>query len=96
MSDVYSFGVVLLEIISGSGAIRRHTDGLRGELTLWADPYLKDKMELHHIIDPRLQKKYPMEQAQELAHIILHCLNSKPKNRPIMTEIVTSLQRLNE
>lgn len=95
MSDVYSFGVVLLEIISGSGAIRKHTDGLHVELTLWAKPYLKDKMELHRIIDPRLQKKYHMEQAHELAHIILHCLNTDPKSRPTMTEIVTSLQRLN-
>ncbi|RWR89838.1 putative serine/threonine-protein kinase NAK [Cinnamomum micranthum f. kanehirae] len=95
MSDVYSFGVVLLEIISGSGAIRKHTNGLHVELTLWAKPYLKDKLELHRIIDPRLQKKYHMEQAHELAHIILHCLNTDPKSRPTMTEIVTSLQRLN-
>lgn len=35
-----------------------------------------------------------MEEAQEFAEIILRCLNSDPKNRPTMSEVVAALEQL--
>lgn len=35
-----------------------------------------------------------MEEAQTFAQIILRCLNSDPKNRPTMSEVVAALEQL--
>ncbi|PIA27913.1 hypothetical protein AQUCO_07400031v1 [Aquilegia coerulea] len=93
-TDVYSFGVVLLEIFCGCGAIRKHTDGMAGDLTAWATPYLSNKLQLSHVIDRKLHKNLCMEQAVEFANIILRCLNHDPKSRPTMNEVVIALEQL--
>ncbi|KAL9424127.1 hypothetical protein AB3S75_036080 [Citrus x aurantiifolia] len=90
-TDVYSFGVVLLEILSGKTAAMRRTIGLAGN---WAKPYLSNKLALHQIIDEKLGRNIQMEEAQEFAEIILRCLNSDPKNRPTMSEVVAALEQL--
>lgn len=90
-TDVYSFGVVLLDIISGKTAAMRRTNGLAGN---WAKPYLSNKLALHQIIDEKLGRNIQMEEAQEFAEIILRCLNSDPKNRPTMSEVVAALEQL--
>ncbi|XP_077224191.1 putative serine/threonine-protein kinase PBL11 [Tasmannia lanceolata] len=94
MTDVYGFGVLLLEILSGSGAIREHTDGFVGNLTCWAKPYLCKKSELLHVIDPRIRGKFRMEEACKFANIILRCTDANPKSRPTMTEVVATLEQL--
>ncbi|KAF5183882.1 Serine/threonine-protein kinase BIK1 [Thalictrum thalictroides] len=93
-TDVYSFGVVLLEIFSGCGAIRKHTDGMAGDLATWATPYLSNRLQLSHVIDRKLRKNLCIEQALEFANIILRCLNHEPKSRPTMNEVVIALEQL--
>ncbi|XP_058092108.1 probable serine/threonine-protein kinase PBL18 [Magnolia sinica] len=93
-TDVYSFGVVLLEIMSGSPAIKRHSDGLVCDLALWAKPYLSDNGELQCVIDRKLRGKFPMEEAYEYASIVLRCLDGNPKRRPTMTDVATALEQL--
>ncbi|KAL5759571.1 hypothetical protein ACOSQ2_018409 [Xanthoceras sorbifolium] len=88
-TDIYSFGVVLLEILSGTHAVK--SDGVAAT---WAKPYLSNKLELHHVIDKKLEKSIRVEEAQEFAEIILKCLSLNPKSRPTMTEIVAGLEQL--
>jgi serine/threonine protein kinase len=95
-TDIYSFGVMLLEIFSGYGAIRKHSDGAEGNLVQWAEPYLSNKLDMHSVIDKRLEKNFPREGVQEFAKIILRCLSSDPKERPTMSEVVADLQRLQQ
>lgn len=93
-SDIYSFGVVLLEIFSGYGAIKKYSDGVERNLVQWAEPYVSNKLDMHSVIDKRLEKNFPREGVQEFAQIILRCLSSNPKERPTMSEVVADLQGL--
>ncbi|PQM33835.1 putative serine/threonine-protein kinase NAK [Prunus yedoensis var. nudiflora] len=95
-TDVYSFGVVLLEILSGSCAVKKYSDGMAGDLTKWAEPYLSNRRKLHHVIDQRLGNNFPVEEAHKFAELILRCLDSDPKSRPTMAEVVSDLEKLQE
>ncbi|XP_056164082.1 probable serine/threonine-protein kinase PBL3 [Syzygium oleosum] len=93
-TDVYSFGVVLLEIFSGSRAIRKPSNGTTGNLAQWAEPYLKDKVKLHRVMDRKLKRNFPAQEAHEFAEIILKCLHLDPKSRPTMAEVVARLEEI--
>ncbi|KAL5992168.1 hypothetical protein ACLOJK_013083 [Asimina triloba] len=93
-TDVYSFGVVLLEIISGSAAIRTCTNGLVGDLALWAKPHLSSKAELCRVIDSKLRGKLHMEEAYEYARIVLGCLDTNATTRPTMAQVAAALEQL--
>ncbi|XP_048134987.1 probable serine/threonine-protein kinase PBL9 [Rhodamnia argentea] len=93
-TDVYSFGVVLLEIFTGSRAIRKHTNGAAVTLVQWAEPYLKDKVKLHHVMDRKLKRNFPMQEAQKFAEIIVKCLHLDPTSRPTMAEVVARLEEI--
>ncbi|KAM0983948.1 hypothetical protein ACFX2I_011352 [Malus domestica] len=95
-TDVYSFGVVLLEIFSGSCAVKKYSDGMAGDLTKWAEPYLSNRQQLHCVIDQRLGNNFPVEKAHKFAELILRCLDSNPTNRPTMNEVVADLEELHE
>ncbi|KAG6471351.1 probable serine/threonine-protein kinase PBL16 [Zingiber officinale] len=94
MSDVYSFGVVLLEFLTG----KRSLDKCRpaGEQTLvdWAGPYLTKRQRVFAIVDPKLGKNYPEKAAQRVAWLASHCLNHNLKARPLMRDVVVSLESL--
>ncbi|KAG8663071.1 hypothetical protein MANES_01G174900v8 [Manihot esculenta] len=95
-SDVYSFGVVLLELLSG----RRAMDDERAyfvEETLvdWAKPFLSDPRRVLRIMDTRLGGQYFKKGAQAAAALALQCLHTDPKNRPLMIEVLTALEKLN-
>lgn len=94
-SDVYGFGVVLLEMLTGLRAL--DTNRPTGEINLveWAVPYLENKRKLKKIMDPRLANKYPMEAAIQAAEITKKCLQSDPKNRPSMDNILETLEQVN-
>lgn len=63
-------------------------------LTEWALPLLKEKKKFLNIIDPRLEGDYPIKGVHKAAMLAYHCLNRNPKARPLMRDIVDSLEPL--
>lgn len=93
-SDVYSFGVVLLELLTGRRSLDKSRPAREQNLTDWALPLLKEKKKLLNIIDPRLAGDYPIRGVYKAAMLAYHCLNRDPKARPLMQDIVDSLEPL--
>ncbi|GJV44672.1 putative serine/threonine/dual specificity protein kinase, catalytic domain-containing protein [Tanacetum coccineum] len=93
-SDVYSFGVVLLEVLCGRPAVDPSLDerGLVG----WAQRNIKEGT-LNDIIDlnmtgltPCSRKKIKIIKA--FVKIAVKCLQTRPKDRPTMSEVVVDLE----
>ncbi|KAL2506669.1 putative receptor-like protein kinase [Abeliophyllum distichum] len=95
-SDVYSFGVVLLELLTGRKSLDKLRPAREQNLTDWAVPLLKDKKKLLNIVDPRLGDDYPVKGVHKAAMLAYHCLNRNPKARPLMRDIVDSLEPLQD
>jgi len=93
-SDVYSFGVVLLELLTGRKSLDKLRPAREQNLTEWAIPLLKEKKKFVNIIDPRLDGDYPIKAVHKAAMLAYHCLNRNPKARPLMRDIVDSLEPL--
>lgn len=93
-SDVYSYGVVLLELLTGRKSLDKSRPAREQNLTDWALPLLKEKKKLLNIIDPRLEGDYPIKGVNKAAMLAFHCLNRNPKARPLMRDIVDSLEPL--
>ncbi|KAI3729146.1 hypothetical protein L6452_17796 [Arctium lappa] len=93
-SDVYSFGVVLLELLSGRRALDKEKIGIEQDLVEWTKPYLGDKRKLFRIMDTRLEGQYPQKGAYTAATLALQCLNTEPKARPRMSEVLVNLEEL--
>lgn len=93
-SDVYSFGVVLLELLTGRKSLDKSRRAREQNLTDWAIPLVKEKKKLLDIVDPRLEGDYPIKGVQKAAMLAYHCLNRNPKARPLMRDIVDSLEPL--
>ncbi|PHU29828.1 putative receptor-like protein kinase [Capsicum chinense] len=93
-SDVYSFGVVLLELLTGRKSLEKSRPAREQNLTDWALPLLREKKKLLNIIDPRLDGDYPIKAVHKAAMLAYHCLNRNPKARPLMRDIVDSLEPL--
>ncbi|CAK8578659.1 unnamed protein product [Lathyrus sativus] len=93
-SDVYSFGVVLLELLTGRKSLDKQRPAREQNLTEWALPLLKEKKKVLSIIDARLEGNYPIKGAHKAAMLAYHCLNKNPKARPLMRDIVDSLEPL--
>ncbi|KAK1309869.1 putative receptor-like protein kinase [Acorus calamus] len=95
-SDVYSFGVVLLELLTGRKSLDKSRPAREQNLTEWARPILREKKKLLNIVDPRLEGDYPVKAIHKAAMLAYHCLNHNPKARPLMRDIVDSLEPLQE
>uniref|UniRef100_A0A1D1ZAE3 non-specific serine/threonine protein kinase n=1 Tax=Anthurium amnicola TaxID=1678845 RepID=A0A1D1ZAE3_9ARAE len=93
-SDVYSFGVVLLELLTGRKSVDKTRPARQQNLADWALPMLNEKKKLLSIIDPRLGGDYPIKGVHKAAMLAYHCLNRNPKARPLMRDIVDSLEPL--
>ncbi|PKU74288.1 probable serine/threonine-protein kinase PBL16 isoform X1 [Dendrobium catenatum] len=94
MSDVYSFGVVLLELITGRKSLDKSRPVKEQTLADWALPLLMQKKSLLNIVDPRLGGDYPAKAVHKMAMLAYHCLNRNPKARPLMRDIVETLEPL--
>ncbi|CAK9166925.1 unnamed protein product [Ilex paraguariensis] len=94
-SDVYGFGVVMLELLTGRRVLDLNRPSGEHNLVDWAKPFLPDKRKLKRIMDPHLDHQYPSKGALQAAALILRCLESDPKNRPSMEEILENLEQIN-
>lgn len=93
-SDVYSFGVVLLELLTGRKSLDKLRPPREQNLVEWALPLLGEKKKLLAIMDPRLEGDFPVKGAHKAALLAFHCLGRNPKARPLMRDIVDSLEPL--
>ncbi|XP_050205529.1 probable serine/threonine-protein kinase PBL8 [Mercurialis annua] len=93
-SDVYSFGVVLLELLTGRKSVDKTRPSKEQSLVDWARPKLNDKRKLLQIIDPRLETQYSVRAAQKACSLAYYCLSQNPKARPLMSDVVETLEPL--
>lgn len=59
-----------------------------------ARPKLTDKRKLLQIIDPRLEEQYSVRAAQKACSLAYYCLSQNPKARPLMSDVVETLEPL--
>ncbi|RCV20806.1 hypothetical protein SEVIR_4G086700v4 [Setaria viridis] len=93
-SDVYSFGVVLLELLTGRRSVDKRRRGREQNLVDWARPYLRRADRLHRVMDPSLEMQYSARAAEKAAKVAHQCLQSVPKARPSMRDVVGALEPL--
>ena len=93
-SDVYSFGVVLLELLTGRRSVDKTRPSKEQSLVDWARPKLNDKRKLLQIIDSRLEDQYSARAAQKACSLAYYCLSHNPKARPLMSDVVETLEPL--
>ena len=93
-SDVYSFGVVLLELLTGRRSVDKRRRGREQNLVDWARPYLRRADKLHRVMDPGLEMQYSARAAEKAARVAHQCLQSVPKARPSMRDVVAALEPL--
>ncbi|RWW29788.1 hypothetical protein BHE74_00003836 [Ensete ventricosum] len=95
-ADVYSFGVVLLELLSGRRAVDKSKLGIEQNLVEWAKPCLGDKRKLYRIMDTRLEGQYPKKGAHAVSLLALQCIDHEAKLRPRMSDVLASLEQLQD
>ncbi|KAL8536271.1 hypothetical protein ACS0TY_011774 [Phlomoides rotata] len=93
-SDVYGFGVVLVEMLTGLRALDTNRPAIQQNLVDWIKPRLSERRKLKHIIDSRLEGRFPTKSAFQIAQLARNCLEVDPKNRPSMKEVVEILQNM--
>ncbi|XP_038886469.1 probable serine/threonine-protein kinase PIX13 [Benincasa hispida] len=93
-SDVYGFGVVLLELLTGLRAVDPNRPSGSHNLVGWAEPSLSSKKKIKKLVDPRLGDDYSPKGAWATAELILKCLESDPRKRPSMEEVLVMLEKI--
>ncbi|KAK1435887.1 hypothetical protein QVD17_01659 [Tagetes erecta] len=90
-SDVYAFGVVLFEVLCGKQAIDRSIDEEDWNLATWAQDSIKEGR-LKEIVDSNLRGRISTKCLKEFALLAVRCVNTRPKQRPTMGEVVLGLE----
>ncbi|XP_028094303.1 probable serine/threonine-protein kinase PIX13 [Camellia sinensis] len=93
-SDVYDFSVVLLEMLTGLRALDSKRPSGQHNLIDWTKPFLSNKRKLKSIMDVRIEGQYSSKAALIAAQLTIQCLESEPRKRPPMKEVVDILERI--
>lgn len=93
-SDVYGFGVVLLEMLTGLRVVDMKRPSSQHNLIDWAKPQLSQKRKLKSMMDARIEGQYSSKAALQAAQLTLKCLETEPKNRPSMKDVVEVLEQI--
>ncbi|KAJ6877795.1 hypothetical protein NC651_030520 [Populus alba x Populus x berolinensis] len=93
-SDVYSFGVVLMEILSGYKAIHKNENGEHRNVVDLVVPCIVQE-EIHRVLDSRVPPPTPfeIEAVIRTGYLAADCVTLAGRDRPSMTEVVSSLDR---
>lgn len=90
--DVYSFGVVLLELITGRRA--EQTASREGvDVVKWVRRKINMTNGPPQVLDPKISSSYQHEMLGAL-ELALRCTSVVPEKRPLMEEVVQSLEAL--
>ncbi|XP_058187696.1 receptor-like protein kinase FERONIA [Rhododendron vialii] len=90
-SDVYAFGVVMLEMLCGRPAVDMQVDEEQRSLVHWAKQGIKED-KLDQLIDPSLRDQISAHRVKVFAEVANKCLDSLPKGRPTMADVVVRLE----
>ncbi|XP_058192235.1 receptor-like protein kinase FERONIA [Rhododendron vialii] len=90
-SDVYAFGVVMLEMLCGRPAVDMRVDEEQHSLALWAKQCIKEN-KLDQLTDPSLRDQISAHCLKVFAEVANNCLDSRPKGRPTMADVVVRLE----
>lgn len=85
----------MLEVLTGRRVLDLTRPNSENNLVEWARPYLQKKTTLRRIMDPKLEHRYPLKAAFEAATLTLKCLESDPKNRPFINDVLNTLEQIN-
>ncbi|XP_019101820.1 PREDICTED: serine/threonine-protein kinase CDG1-like [Camelina sativa] len=99
-SDIYSFGVVLLELISGRKALMPSCDCVDSQsryLVHWAQTLFSGG-HIEQIVDPKLSRKggFSKKALKRTLQVAMMCLFEDPNARPLITEVVSTLDYIVE
>ncbi|KAL2558685.1 putative inactive receptor kinase [Forsythia ovata] len=95
-SDVYSFGIVLLELLTGKVPTHSADDGNVNQLRRWVISVISNDWTLE-VFDEELQGVPNTEAAMvQSLKVAMSCVESVPKNRPKMSEVVKMLEDISE
>lgn len=95
-SDIYSFGVVLVELLTGRKAMDKNRPNKEQILVDWIRPKLNDKKKALEILDKRMEGQYSIRNAHKACNLAHYCLSQNPMARPLMTDIVRTLEPLQQ
>ncbi|BBN15229.1 hypothetical protein MPTK1_6g18110 [Marchantia polymorpha subsp. ruderalis] len=90
--DVYSFGVVLLEIVAGRQCIDLKLPQEQSILRSWAITLYTEGKVLD-LVDKRLEGDYDEEEVLLVVDMALSCLQTDPKKRATMSQLVNFLMK---
>lgn len=95
-SDVYGFGVVLLEIMTGLRAHDMNRSSEQRSLVDWAKPLLVKRKRIKSLMDARIEGQYSLRAATLVGDLTLKCLETDPRRRPSMQEVLEALEQIEE
>ncbi|XP_058193864.1 receptor-like protein kinase FERONIA [Rhododendron vialii] len=90
-TDVYAFGVVMLEMLCGRPAVDMRVDEEQRSLVLWAKQCIIEN-KLDQLTDPSLRNQISAHCLKVFAEVANDCLDSRPKRRPTMADVVVRLE----